>query len=532
MASWRDAPLLEQSGQTSTMQSPMEMQSQPHSTWTEAQPIQPMGIAERFGYGVGNVAYGLAQMAARALPQEARDVTARPLPKLEQEIRQRHIEYEARKPEGFDVAKMAGEIAGTLPMAIVASRAGFAGSLAAGALAGVAQPVVGDENKYWQTKMQQAGIGAAGGGLATGVGKILGKMVAGAENPAAKELMQEGVTPTIGQAIGPGTAKVEEKLTSLPFLGSQIARSRQAGIESLNVATYNRALAPIGQKASGAVGHEGVEEVRQTLSGAFNDLAPKLSVVPDTLETDITPVVEKAADYLPKEKMDRFVELLTRARTKPFLEAQQYLDEFATRYSRDPNSDTQALGESLNEVLTAARNSLAKQNPEYASRLSAINQGWANYDVIRRAASSTSAQEGIFTPEGLNAAVKAHAIARGGQTLGTGQFAGGQALMQDLSSPARTVLGRQVPNSGTAERLFTGTALAGMGYSAGLFRPDVLAAAGATSLPYINPMFRRIAAGAILSRPPGAEAAGQAVEFAGRIAAPGVGFALSVAGAP
>src|SRR6266511_4014533 len=77
-----------------------------------------MTTGESFGYGAGNIAYGLSKMAARALPQEARGVMARPLGALEENVRQRKIEYEARKPEGFDVAKMAGEIAATLPIAL------------------------------------------------------------------------------------------------------------------------------------------------------------------------------------------------------------------------------------------------------------------------------------------------------------------------------------------------------------------------------------------------------------------------------
>src|SRR6266498_1635511 len=123
-----------------------QMHSAAASYWSGKQK-GTMTTGESFGYGAGNVAYGLSQMAARALPQEARGVMARPLGKLEENIRQRQVEYEARKPEGFDIAKMAGEIAATLPMAL-AGGPGIAGGVAAGALAGAAQPDTGDQDHY------------------------------------------------------------------------------------------------------------------------------------------------------------------------------------------------------------------------------------------------------------------------------------------------------------------------------------------------------------------------------------------------
>jgi hypothetical protein len=187
----------------------------------------------------------------------------------------------------------------------------------------------------------------------------------------------------------------------------------------------------------------------------------------------------------------------------------------------------QSLGESLDSVLTSARSSLAKQNPAYASRLKAINEGWANYDVIRRAAGATGSREGVFSPEQLNAAVKAHAVARGGQARGLGEFAAGQALMQDLSRPAMRVMGRRFPDSGTASRL----GYMGAGFTAAL-HPEALAVGALTALPYAAPLTRKMAAAALLRRPSSAEMGAKAAALIGRGAAPGTGLVLAEAGAP
>ncbi len=506
-----------------------EMHSAAASYWSGKQK-GTISSGESFMHGAGNIAYGLSKMAARALPQEARGVMARPLGKIEENIKQRKIEYEARKPEGFDIAKMAGEIAATLPIAI-AGGSGLAGGIAAGAIAGAASPETDDEDHYWQSKMVQAGIGAAGGV----VGQVAGKLLSGAVNPAAKELVSEGVTPSLGQAIGPKTALAEEKLTSVPFLGGAIVRTRDRAIQTMNVAAYNRALLPIGQKASGEIGHEGVEEVRQHLSRAFDELAPKLTIAPNTLASDVAPIVEKAAQYLPEKEMNRLGEILDRARTKDnFKEAEEYLNHFATQYGRAPDPDMRSLGEHISNVLDAARNSLAEQNPAYASRLRAINEGWANYDVIRRAAGSQGSREGVFSPEQLNAAVRSHAIARGGQTKGLGQYAGGQALMQDLSRQAMKVLGKKYPDSGTPGRMMQAGNVAVLlgpllGHPATLALP---AAEALAAVPYASPLLRRTSAAAVLKRPSGAGAAALTAKIAGRVASPGVGLVLAEAGAP
>ena len=80
--------------------------------------------------------------------------------------------------------------------------------------------------------------------------------------------------------------------------------------------------------------------------------------------------------------------------------------------------------------------------------LTAINTGWANFKRLERASSSLGVEDGTFSAAQLQNAVKAL-----DRSKDHGKFARGQAFMQDLSDPAKNVLGSRVPNSGTADRL-------------------------------------------------------------------------------
>jgi hypothetical protein len=148
--------------------------------------------------------------------------------------------------------------------------------------------------------------------------------------------------------------------------------------------------------------------VRQHLSRAFDEIAPQLKVEPRALLNDVAPIAERVQADLPPAEANRFNQLVDQASRKTnFKDAEEYLTGWINKYSgQGASPDTIALSESLDEVLTTARNSLARQTPALASRLRAINEGWANYAIIRKAAAQSGGREGVFTPEALNNAVK------------------------------------------------------------------------------------------------------------------------------
>ena len=89
----------------------------------------------------------------------------------------------------------------------------------------------------------------------------------------------------------------------------------------------------------------------------------------------------------------------------------------------------------------------------HAQQLAKINEGWANYAILRRAASGPqAAQTGDFTPSQLMQGVQESAK-RGGQAVGRGKLSEGKALMQDLAAAGYEVLPSKYPDSGTAGRI-------------------------------------------------------------------------------
>jgi hypothetical protein len=172
------------------------------------------------------------------------------------------------------------------------------------------------------------------------------------------------------------------------------------------------------------------------------------------------------------------------------------LTQKAKNYLGSSVASERELGSALQATLDTVRSTLARSNPTHAEQLSRINEGWANYARIRQASSMVGAENGIFTPNQLQSTVRAL-----DKSVGKGNFAKGNALMQDLSEAGKNVLGQKYPDSGTAGRLALGAGLAG-GLAA--VNPAALAGAAVGALPYTAPG-QRLAA-ALLTKRPGAAA--------------------------
>lgn len=128
---------------------------------------------------------------------------------------------------------------------------------------------------------------------------------------------------------------------------------------------------------------------------------------------------------------------------------------------------------------------------------------------------------GIFTPAQLQSAVRA-----ADKSAGKGASATGNALMQDFSQDAMSVLGKGYPDSGTAGRLGTAGAVGALfAHPAMLLSPWTYAAA-APALAY-TPMGQRLAQGLLMSRPAAAQAVGNAVTNRLAPFAPGLLGAIS-----
>jgi hypothetical protein len=355
-------------------------------------------------------------------------------------------------------------------------------------------------------------------------------LIKGVNNPAAKRLMAEGVSPTIGQVLGGGFKKAEDALESIPVLGSAIGAGRQRANRQLNTAAYNRALRPIGETAKGIpTGAEGISHVSDKLSSAYDNLLDRVNLVPDNqLIDDIATAVDNVSPTLDRNAVKvlgniidiKIVDKISSG--QPISGAQlkvieSDLGKLASDFGSSATAADRAIGSAIQNAQSAIRDALVRSNPSQASELRAINEGYANYARIRKAGSAAGAElsEG-FTPAQLRTAIKAE-----DRSVKKGDFARGRALMQDLSTDARTVMGGNLPTTGTTERGILAALLAGGAY----LDPVTAGVVAVGSAPYM-PGVQGSMARALLSRPEVAVRGGQALQQYG----PRVGAASFQAG--
>lgn len=283
-----------------------------------------------------------------------------------------------------------------------------------------------------------------------------------------QNLMAEGVTPTIGQAAGGTTQRIEEGLTSVPVLGDVIKNAQRRAVETMNKAAINRTLNPIGESLPKTVniGNEAVAYAGDKLSQAYDDLLPKLNLQGDSqLAYDVNAVLMKHAQTLPEQEVKQLANLTKDPRFTQLLngqnisgESMKELDSVLSHQGRAFGSSNnpyhQFLGDAIGELQGTVRNFVQRTNPNYSNELSGINKGWANLVRVEKAAAN--AKEGVFTGAGLRSAVKAT-----DQSVRKRAFARGQSLMQDLANPAEAVLGSKVPDSGTPFRSLVATGIPG-----------------------------------------------------------------------
>lgn len=495
---------------------------------------------ERFTTGLGDAGMGLDQMLAHAVPETraaALDLFGmKDEPRTPEAVDARLREREAKnKVEGVDWARMAGNVATSLPLAVAGG--GMGAALATGGIAGALQPATG-EGDFGTQKAVQAGVGALTGGATNRLTAGLGRALAPRNSPNVTALLNEGVTPTPGQALGGIANRIEERAMSLPIVGDAIRGGRMSAETQLNKAALQRAVAPIGENVS-TVGREGLSEVSNKLSAAYNDVLPHVTFTADAPFRAQMQNLDQMAQSLPGnavQDLRKVVRTHVVDRLNPqtgmmdgvsLKQAESELGRISRTYRGSENAVHRDVGHAIEEVRSAVRDALQRQNPNAADRLAAINRGYADYAILRRAAGSVGAEGGEFSAAQLQSAVKA-----GDRSVGKGNFARGRANMQDLSDPAVSVLKSKVPNSGTADRLMQAGGLGGALVGSILDPTGITAAstlgAGALSYGMYSPLGRKLMAELLMRRPGVVQAAGKHI---GQLSPASSPSAVAVAGA-
>ena len=425
--------------------------------------------------------------------------------------------------------KGAGVVAGAMRAPAAANALGAAGSAlvapttikgaaALGAGIGLAQPAI-DGGERAQNALFGGGAGGAGTAALNGLARVVRPQV----SPSVNALMSEGVTPTPGQILGGSFKRAEEGLTSAPIIGDSIKAAQTRAVTDLNTAAFNRALAPVGETLpKGLKGREAVAYVGDTLGKRYDAILPKLTTQADgqamseimslqgmVSNGSIDPAKAKQFEaILQNQVFAKFQPGLNGAPTltgQTMKDIETDLGQLASKFGRSLDPDQQLVGDALQEVQSILRENVARSNPQHAAELKKINEGWANFKRVQRAAAGVGAEDGVFSAAQLQAAVKAT-----DRSKDKARFAEGNALMQDLSETGKSVLGPKVPDSGTPYRgLLTGGAGAA---AAGFAGPGTLAAVMAGPLLYSRTGQNLLAAG-LTKRPDIAEPTANALRL-------------------
>jgi hypothetical protein len=380
---------------------------------------------------------------------------------------------QANGRQGFDAARMMGNVAAmAVPSAKLPMPATFMGRLGAntaiGAGVGAMNPVYGGGGDFLGNKVSQAGMGALSGLVAFPIGEGLARMAMpkSASNPSLAMLRSEGVQPTVGQTLGGMAARIEDKAQSIPFVGDAITNARDRANQQFNVAALNRVVAPIGGRINVA-GTEGVKQAGDMLSAAYDRALQGLGgVTMDAQARAELATVQQMANSLPAQTKRQYQTILQnfvtgRMTPQGGMNAQTFkiidsdIGKRAAAYRSSSVASERELGDALTETQRILRDSVARQDPNYAQQLEAANAGWAQLVRVENASNAAANFGGEFKPSQLMSAVKqgdrqVHVRGRGA--------ARGDALMQDLALAGQDVLPSRTANSGTVDRaLLLGT---------------------------------------------------------------------------
>lgn len=446
-------------------------------------PPPELSRTARFLQGAGDPYFGMVQLAGHVAPTIGKD-------SIDQAVVQREGDYQAKRAAagqtGHDWYRTAGEIVGALPLAALAPVAPetLLGAAGAGALMGGANSLTApvtdkatlDSGNYGMTKLKDAAIGAAAGGVTGGALNVLGRAINPAPSDALKLLHDNGVTPTLGQNIGKTAATVED--VAQPFAGF----GQKRALDQFNKAAYNTVLAPIGEKYDGEVGRDAVRAVGDKLSAAYDQLVPNLKLIPDSqLQSDFAAAVSKT-DEMSESAAKQFANIVEKQLPRGPMEGetlkkvQSALTQKIQQFSGSTDPSHQMMADAFSDIRTAITENLGRVNPDYADKLAAIDHGYAN--LVRLEIASGKTGEGVFTPNQLLSAarqadqsVRSRAIARG---------MGGD--MQKLADAGVKVLGSKYPNSGTPARMAVGALETGGLGALGMIHPGYAAGIASTGL--------------------------------------------------
>ena len=388
-------------------------------------------------------------------------------------------------PVAAPVAEFAGSVLSPMPTKVgnVAARllpkAQTLGRMATqGAVGAAFNPLGTAEDKdYLDFLAKKAGEIGTGGVLGGAFGK-LGQTII---NPKVSEKMQmlkdmgmKYFTP--GQLasqipyFGNFAQKTEEALTSTPLIGSIIEYGKSLAREDFNKAMGNQVLKPLGESLPKNVnaGHEMINYIYDKINNIYKGLENKIhfgnKIDPTNGSNTITRMTN-SADSVTKNLVPEARQNVNEAlkhtfydpligpqgtyslNGKEFRTIESSLGEQAKTWISSKNPVTRSQGFALRDFQEDLRKELALQNPVVGKELLNAHESFKRFLRVEKAAAFRAADEGVFSANQMRSAAESMA--------GRRATARGTGMSIKEAQSASNVLGKGLPNSGTADRILT-----------------------------------------------------------------------------
>lgn len=304
-----------------------------------------------------------------------------------------------------------------------------------------------------------AGVGKAGE-TAT---KMVGAVVSPHVRSAVQRLIKAGVPVTPGQILGGTSARVEEAIGSIPFVGDFVGAAHRRGHEGFMKAAANQALAELNPHAppvvpkNVAAGHDTIDYVQREFDKLYGQLVPHLDgagddpfriAVRDIFDgaKDLGTDQGKALRKLVNQEMLPLWQKGAAPTGEQFKDLETILGNEARKFARSINPHDHDLANQIRALQTEIRELLARNNPAQSEILRRINAGYSKLMRVEEASAAADVRErGMFHAGQLNQAAKKMESSRRTK-------ARGDAPMQALAADGGEVLSKKLPDSGTATR--------------------------------------------------------------------------------
>ena len=314
-------------------------------------------------------------------------------------------------------------------------------------------------------RLPDAAIGGALGGLATGVAsKVLPRVT-----PSARKLLEDDVPLTPGQAmggkeggiIGGGIKIGEEALSSVP--GTGVNTALREGQEAFNKLGFKKAVDGI----------KGIDvdfnlpvnrlykNVQSQLSKKYDEVVPNLKIpnIQSVRKNILNELNSSGLDFKQRSIIvNRYLKPLENRNQLKGKEVQKLLQKIKRDIKTGQKSDD-VVKVDVSEILKKMQG-IFKSNTSGIKQLNQLDNAYQQVQTLGDA-TIKSADE-LYTPAQLRSAVRG-----ADQSRNKVQFKRGDAKLQDLSETAQDVLGRMLPDSGTATRQLSADKLLGYGLLGG-----------------------------------------------------------------